>query len=100
MSVTVSFEATVPYDQAGTFPAHVEIDEASGQWQTAAGACSITIAGSECIAGASGASDGGSSQDSRTLSGTGTCAQPAESMANGGSFVTIGNFAFLSSVGL
>lgn len=104
VEVTFTFETEMPYDQAGTFPAHVAIAQTAGdggavQWQTPPGACSIVIAGSLCLESAAGSLDGGP-RIHRILSGTGTCSQPAAPLAgNAGAPVTIGSFAFASSIG-
>jgi hypothetical protein len=106
VSVSATFESAVPFDQTGTFPAHVEIGQGSGdggqaQWQTPTGGCSFTIAGSICLTASVSTLDGGSvTQTRRILSGTGTCAQPAAPQAgNGAAPITIGSFSFLSTVG-
>ncbi|HEY6462237.1 MAG TPA: hypothetical protein VIY73_18850, partial [Polyangiaceae bacterium] len=110
IQVTVTFESPLPLDQAGTFPAHVTIAENSGdgsavEWQTPAGACSIVIAGSVCIESGAATADGGSSQTRRVVSGTGSCTQPASPAGDAGgsggqgAAVTIGSFAFLSTLG-
>ncbi|MGH7296872.1 MAG: hypothetical protein ACRELB_18175 [Polyangiaceae bacterium] len=104
VDVTLAFESELPYDQAGTFPAHVLIaegsaDGGSAQWQTPPGACSVVVAGSLCIQTLSGSFDGGA-RTRRVLSGTGSCTQPAAPLAgNPAAPVTIGSFTYISSVG-
>lgn len=100
----ITFESELPYDQVGTFPADVRVEHGYGdggaaQWQTPPGACSIVVAGSLCIESTAGLFDGGE-QARRILSGTGSCSQPAAPLAgNTAAAITIGSFAFVSSVG-
>lgn len=105
VSASITFESSVPYDTAGTFPAHVGVattagDGASMQWQTPAAACNIVIAGSVCLTLPPSDADGGTTRTKRVLSGTGSCSQPAAPQSgNTGQPVDVGSFQFLSAVG-
>jgi hypothetical protein len=105
VSVIVYFENPVSFDETGTFPAHIELGQGSGDggsvhWQTPAGACSIVIAGSICIGPPLGPDGGSAPMTERILSGTGSCTRPAApEMGNGAAPVTIGTFDFLESIG-
>jgi len=105
VSVIVYFENPVPYDETGTFPAHIQIGQGSGdggseRWETPSGACSIVIAGSICVGPPPGPDGGAAPGTVHVLSGTGSCAQPAApQMGNGAAPVTIGSFTFLESLG-
>ncbi|MGH7296669.1 MAG: hypothetical protein ACRELB_17150 [Polyangiaceae bacterium] len=102
-AVVVTFESEVPYDQTGTFPAHVAISQGFGdggraRWQTPPGACSVVVSGSVCVLGTE-PSPAGGNLTKRVLTGSGTCSQDAEPPAgNTASAVTIGTFAFTASV--
>lgn len=104
VGATVFFDDGLPLDTTGTFPAHVEIDESFSdggvlQWMTPQGGCSIVIAGSECLSAGKSPFDGGT-RYSRLLSGTGSCSQPAApKTGTSAPPITIGNFAFLQTVG-
>jgi hypothetical protein len=90
-NVVVTFEATVPVDQLGAFPATIEItqtlpnDGGHLAWKTPLGACTVNFAGSVCL----------SKIQKRVLSGTGTCSQPAApETGTSAAAVSIGDFTF------